>query len=215
MSRVLCIGDLHEPFTLDGYLEFCVDTYNKWNCDKVVFIGDIVDNHYVSYHETETCGMGGDDELDKAIVNVARWHETFPDAQVTIGNHDRLPGRKAQSGGIPTRWIRAYEDVLETPTWEFVTEVDVDGVTYIHGEGGTARTRCMKDMRSVVQGHLHSQCYTEWKVGARDRIFGMQVGCGVDKDTYALAYAKNFPKQAIACGVIIDGETAINEMMPL
>jgi len=213
--RVLCVGDLHLPFTLDGYLEFCVDIYNKWECDKVVFIGDIVDNHYVSYHETDADGMGGKEELDMAIEEVAQWHDTFPDADVCIGNHDRLPRRKAQSSDLPTRWMKSYEEVLETPTWRFVESVEVDDVRYIHGEGGTARTRCVKDMQSTVQGHLHTQCYTEWKVGSRDRIFGMQIGCGVNDKEYAFAYAKNFPKSAIACGVIIDGQLAVNEMMPL
>ena len=26
-SNVLIIGDLHEPFCLDGYLQFCLNTY--------------------------------------------------------------------------------------------------------------------------------------------------------------------------------------------
>ena len=28
-TRVLVIGDLHEPFCLDGYLEHCQETYAK------------------------------------------------------------------------------------------------------------------------------------------------------------------------------------------
>ena len=43
----------------------------------------------------------------------------------------------------------------------------------------------------------------------------MQVGCGVDATTYAAAYAKNFKKQAIGCGIVIGGHTAINCMMDL
>ena len=50
-SNVLVIGDLHEPFCLDGYLDFCIEQQKKWNCDKVIFIGDVIDNHYASYHE--------------------------------------------------------------------------------------------------------------------------------------------------------------------
>ena len=43
----------------------------------------------------------------------------------------------------------------------------------------------------------------------------MQVGCGVDGDSYAAAYANNFKKQAIGCGVIIGADTAINCLMKL
>ena len=50
--RILVIGDLHAPFELDGYLEFCQETYAKYLCNQVIFIGDIIDNHYSSYHET-------------------------------------------------------------------------------------------------------------------------------------------------------------------
>ena len=70
-------------------------------------------------------------------------------------------------------------------------------------------------MQSTVQGHIHTQAHTEWMVGRNFRVFGMQVGCGVDGDSYATAYAKNFKKQAIGCGVIIGADTAINCLMKL
>jgi hypothetical protein len=47
-SRVLIIGDLHEPFCLDGYFEHCMETYQKYQCNRVFFIGDIIDSHYMS-----------------------------------------------------------------------------------------------------------------------------------------------------------------------
>ncbi|HBH23609.1 MAG TPA: hypothetical protein DDY13_09320, partial [Cytophagales bacterium] len=50
--NVFVVGDLHEPFTLEGYLEHCKHVYDKFNCNHVVFIGDIIDNHFSSYHET-------------------------------------------------------------------------------------------------------------------------------------------------------------------
>jgi metallophosphoesterase superfamily enzyme len=215
INRVLIIGDLHEPFCLDGYLEFCKDVYTKHNCNKVVFIGDCIDNHYSSYHETDADGMGGGQELDLAITKIAKWYEAFPEAHVTIGNHDRLIMRKAQTGGIPTKWIKKYKEVLETPLWHFTERVVIDGVQYVHGEAGTAKAKCRADMMSTVQGHLHTQAYTEWFVGANFKIFGMQVGCGIDHHSYAMAYAKSGKKPAIGCGVVIDGKVAINELMEL
>ena len=214
-SRVLVIGDLHEPFCLDSYLKHCKDTYAKYNCNQVIFIGDVIDNHYSSYHETDVDGMSGGDELDAAIKRLRRWYKAFPDAHVTIGNHDRLIARKAQTGGIPSRWIRDYSEVLGTPGWKFVERVVVDDVQYVHGEGGTAKTKCKADMMSTVQGHLHTQCYTEWAVGMKFRVFGMQVGCGIDHESYAMSYAKAGKKPAIGCGVVIGGTTAVNVLMNL
>jgi hypothetical protein len=214
-SRILVIGDLHEPFCLDGYLQHCKDVYSKYNCNKVVFIGDVIDNHYSSYHETDADGLGGADELEIAIKRLGKWYKAFPDADVTTGNHDRLIMRKAQTSAIPTKWIKAYKEVLEVPKWNFTDRVVYDNVQYIHGEGGTASTKCRADMMSTVQGHLHTQCYTQWFVGQNFKIFGMQVGCGIDNDAYAMAYAKRGKKPAIGCGVVVGGKVAINELMDL
>ena len=214
-NRVLVIGDLHEPFCLDGYLEFCKDVYDTHNCNKVVFIGDVIDSHYSSYHETDPDGMGGGEELDLAIEKIAKWYKAFPKAHVTIGNHDRIIMRKAFSSAIPKIWLKEYKDVLNTPKWDFVDRVVIDDVQYIHGEGGTARTKCRADMMKTVQGHLHTQAYCEWYVGQKFKVFGMQVGCGIDHDSYAMAYAKRGKKPAIGCGVVIGGHTATNKLMAL
>ncbi len=214
-DKILVIGDLHEPFCLDGYLEHCKEVYAKYNCNKVVFIGDVIDSHYSSFHETDPDGMGGGDELELAINKLSRWVEAFPIADITVGNHDRIISRKAFSGGIPKAWIKTFNEVLNAPKWNFVDRVVIDGVQYIHGEGGTAHNKCRADMMSTVQGHLHTQCYTQWFVGANFRVFGTQVGCGIDHDSYAMGYAKRGKKPAIGCGVILGGQVAINELMSL
>ena len=208
-SRVLIIGDTHCPFDLDTYLDFLVDTYNKYNCNRVVHIGDELDNHFSSYHETDANAMGGGDELTFAKKRLARYYKQFPDVDVIIGNHSRLIMRKAQSGGVPKEWMREYNDVLGVPNWNFHTELEIDSVLYAHGEGGTARGKCKADLQSVVQGHLHTQLYVEYVVGRKNRVFGMQVGCGIDHEAYAFGYAKAGKKPAIGCGVVLNGKEAI------
>ena len=215
-NNVLVIGDIHEPFTLDGYLEFCLEQYHKHECNEVVFIGDIIDNLYASYHETPTCAMGGDNELELAIKKLAKWYEAFDKATVIIGNHDRLIMRKAQTSNIPSKWIKSYKEVLEVPNWNFTERYVKDDVQYIHGEGGTARTKCRADMMHTVQGHLHTQCYIEHYVGQNFRVWGMQVGTGINHESYAMAYAKAGKKPAVACAVVKDnGTLPINILMPL
>lgn len=150
-----------------------------------------------------------------AIDELSNWYNEFPEASVIIGNHDRMIMRKAQTSSIPTKWIKNYKDVLETPGWNFVDRIVIDNVQYLHGEAGTAKVKCRADMMSTVQGHLHTQSYVEWFVGQNFKIFGMQVGCGIDHDSYAMAYAKRGKKPAIGCGVVIDGKTAINCLMEL
>lgn len=214
--NVLVIGDLHCPFDLDEYLEFCKQQYTLYDCNEVVFIGDIIDNHFSSYHETDVDGLGGGEELEFAIKRIARWYEAFPKATVIIGNHDRLIMRKAQTSAIPKKWIKSYKEVLEVPKWNFKVSYEQDNVQYLHGEGGTARTKCKADLMNTVQGHLHTQCYTENFVGKNFRIFGMQVGCGIDFTSYSFAYAKAGRKPAIACAVVLEnGTVPINLLMSL
>jgi len=214
-NRVLVIGDLHEPFCLDGYFEFCKKTYAEYNCNKAIFIGDLIDSHASSYHEQDPDGSGAGDELDLAINKLKRWHTEFPDAEVMIGNHDRIAYRKAFSGGIPKRWMKPFEDVLETPTWRYLETLEMDDVLYEHGEGGQALTKAKNNMMSSVCGHTHTEGYVKWLVGKKFKAFAMQVGCGVDASAYATAYARNFKKQVIGCGVVIGGHTAINVLMDL
>ena len=216
ISNILVIGDLHEPFCLDSYLDWCVDQYYAYNCTEVIFIGDIIDNHYSSYHETSADGMGGLDELELAIKRISRWYKAFPVATVIIGNHDRIIMRKAQTSAIPSKWIKSYKEVLDVPNWNFVERYEKDGVQFIHGEGGTARTKCRADMMNTVQGHLHTQAYTEHYVGKNFRVYGTQVGCGINHKSYAMAYAKYGKRPAVGCAVILNnGQTPLNLLMPL
>ena len=217
VRNVLVIGDLHEPFCLDGYLEWCLEQYEYYGCNEVVFIGDIIDNHYSSFHEIDIeAEYTGKQELEVAIKKIARWYKAFPEASVILGNHDRMIMRKAQTSLIPSKWIKSYKEVLEVPNWNFVDRLVIDGVQYIHGEAGTSRSKCRADMMNTVQGHLHTQCYIEHYVGQNFRVFGMQVGCGINHDSYAMAYAKRGKKPAIGCAVILNnGTLPINLLMPL
>ena len=131
VNNVLVIGDLHEPFCLPEYLDFCKEQYDKYNCNEVVFIGDIIDNHYSSYHETDADGLGGKDELELAVSRIQRWYSVFnKNVTCIIGNHDRIIMRKAQTSAIPSKWIKSYKEVLEVPNWTFTERYVKDGVQY-------------------------------------------------------------------------------------
>jgi hypothetical protein len=204
LDNELVIGDLHEPFCLQEYLYFCREVQERDNCGTVVFIGDVIDNHYTSYHESETQTTGPNEEFEMAKSKLQRWYKVFPEAYVTVGNHDRMVHRKAKSAGIAEQWVIDYSTALDTPGWKFVHEVFIHGVNYVHGEGGTARSRMKSELCPQVQGHLHSQFYIEYAVGSTNKVFGMQVGCGIDRTAFAFAYGKNGPKPVIGCGTVIN-----------
>ena len=201
-KNVLFIGDIHEPFCKDGYLEFCKKQYDRFDCTEVIFAGDIVDNHAQSFHDSDADGMSAIEELILAIKKLQNWYKVFPKATVLLGNHDRIIARKLFKVGVSQRWMKPLGEVLEVPNWNFVEEYINNGILYVHGEGGTARKKAQQEMMSVCQGHLHSEGYVEFLNGGRN--FALQVGCGIDFSSYAFAYAKRDKKPILSCAVILD-----------
>ena len=45
-----------------------------------------------------------------------------------MGNNDKVIHRKAKVAGVSTKWIRAYSEVLETPGWNFLEEIEIHDV---------------------------------------------------------------------------------------
>ena len=214
-QNILLVGDIHEPFCLEGYREFCQEIYEKWNCDHVMFMGDVIDSHYSSFHNTDPDGMSASDELDYTIKKLAQWKKIFPNADVCLGNHDMIVLRKAFSSGLSKRWVKDFHEVLEVD-WNFQPSFTYNNTLFRHGLGQKASPKAGSEFMNVVQGHFHTESYVHYRVGRGNKFFGMQVPCGVDRETYALAYAQEHPKEAIGCGVLLDYcKTPIIEMMDL
>jgi hypothetical protein len=219
MSRVICVGDPHEPVSRKGYLRFCKKIHKKYNCNKVVILGDIADWHGISFHSNTPDAPGVDDEYSLTYKCIHRWHKAFPKATVTIGNHDERVLRLAESVNIPAKFIRDYKEIWDTPKWEWVYDTIIDDVYYFHGVGSgglhPAYNTAKRMSMSVVQGHVHSAGGIKWLVSPKQRWFGMDTGCGVDDDSYAMAYNRHSKrKSVIGCGVVIDGNPYY-EIMPL
>ena len=204
-NNILIIPDLHAPFTLDGFLDFCKEVEIEYNCSRVVFIGDIIDNHYSSFHNSDPDLEGGGRELDKAIEIIKDYHDSFPNADVCLGNHDIIANRKAFAGGVSSRWVKDIGEVLNTPSWTYSEEYIIDGILFTHGTNRQARQRCLQEGISVAQGHYHSKSYVEYYQHREGLKFALQLGCGVDRESLAFAYGRNFAVQQINVGVIKNG----------
>jgi predicted phosphodiesterase len=216
--RVLAIGDIHTPVEHPAYLSFCKDMQAKWKCDKVVFIGDVVDHHCISFHPKETDAPGPKEEYFQILEHIKPWYKTFAKAMVMIGNHDARPERVAAGANLSQIYLKSYEDVWDTPAWEWKWETIIDDVYYTHGtnNGGIhpSFNLAAKMGMSCVIGHCHSASGIKWHASPRARWFGMDTGCGIDEDQYAFLYAKKQARRPIlSCGVVIDG-TPYHEIMP-
>lgn len=210
MSRVLVIGDVHEPVAHPGYLRFCQDLRAKYKCNKVVFIGDLADWHAISFHAHHPDAPGPKDEYELALSGIKKWCRAFPEAHVCIGNHDERLIRLAETVNIPAKFLRDYRDIWDTPRWKWVNDVTLDDVYYFHGTGcggvHPAFNAVQKHLMSVVMGHIHSAAGIKWRANPTRRVFGMDTGCGIDDRAVAFAYGhKNIIRSILSAGVVIDG----------
>jgi predicted phosphodiesterase len=205
------IGDTHEPFCHPQYRDFCYKTFNKFQVNKVIHIGDEVDNHALSYHEHNPNGHSAESEAEAAMKNLNKWYKTFPEVSVLVGNHSALPHRQATTAGIPKRFMKAYEEVWEAPKgWKWYTDLDLDHVKYTHGTGSSGQAgaikRAVAGRQSTVIGHIHSFGGVLYQASENDLIFGLNVGCGIDIRAYAFEYSKVFVNRpTLGCGIVVDG----------
>jgi hypothetical protein len=213
------IGDQHMPFVHPAYLAFCRDTFSKYSVQQVVNIGDVIDAHALSFHDHDPNGMSAEEEANAAMLSVQKWYRAFPGSLVCIGNHCARQFRAAQKAGIPDRYVRKYEDVWQTPKWKWALEHKLDGVLYEHGTGSSGKdaafNRAVSQRCSVVIGHVHSYAGIKYHANPFSRIFGLNVGCGIDVGAYAFDYGKMFPVRPIlGCGIVIDGDQGLFVPMP-
>lgn len=201
-KRVLFISDTHLPYSKKGYLDFLSGVKDNFKPDVCLHVGDELDFHDVSFHDSVTELFSGGHELDRAIDEL-HWDnglaKLFPELRLLESNHGSLVLRKMRHHKIPVRVIKDLPDLYMTPKWSWHNEIllftDLGWVYVCHGKSG-AYGKMVRDLgASVVQGHFHSKfeiTYHRTVLGTR---FSMFVGCLADRDSLAMAYAKtNVPE---------------------
>ena len=217
-SVVGAFACIHTPFDHNKYLKFLVETFEARGVSEIVCLGDIIDNHALTFHEVSEHAYSAGHELEEARKRLKPYWEAFPDVKVCLGNHDRLPYRKAKTVGIPSKCLKDPQDLWDTPDgWVYDTEHWIDNVRYVHGDSmGKAFNLACADGYSVVMGHLHTLLSVQYRASKKMRVFGCQVGCGIDATSYAMEYGKPFKhKPILGCAVVRGGIECEVVPMPL
>jgi len=215
MSNVLCIGDCHCPAMIDGYPDFVYSLYEKYKCNKVVMIGDLVDCYAMSMHQKRIETIDIEEEFAKAQKQVKELTSRFPGRNVTwlLGNHDSLPQRHMEAAGVPLSLLKNPGKIWNTGRWVIKPRWEdhvIDSVIYRHGDKGKggqfpALTNALSEFRSVVQGHFHQVGGVMVKSNSVSTLFGLQTGCGCDSSAPELQYANKFAnKPVLGAAVVID-----------
>jgi metallophosphoesterase superfamily enzyme len=216
-SRILVIPDLHAPFMHVDAIGFLKRIEKKYNCNKIVMLGDELDMHYSSFHETDPDGMSANAEMEVAVRQLTTLAKEFPNMDVCLGNHTAIPARRAFTAGLSNRWIKTPKEILlelgaPVEGWNYADSHTIGRIKFTHGIARKAKQRMLQDGISIVQGHYHSESYIWHHVNDVQKLFAMQLGALIDDSAYTFSYGRHYAKSHKNCGVIIDGVPIIEYM---
>lgn len=214
-NRILVISDTHAPYQHRDALAFLSAIKTEYKPDRIIHIGDEIDNHAISFHPSDPDLSAPAEELRQAREVIWKMEELFPKVDVLESNHGSLWYRKAKHHGIPREMIRSYEEVLFPNRktqwkWHFdltITLPNKQPCHFHHGRSANVLNAALSYGMSFVQGHYHEK-YNIQYWGTPERLsWGMNVGCLVDDNSLAFAYNNsNLKRPIIGCGMIIDSQ---------
>ena len=217
MSRILVIGDTHIPFAHPKYFDHCVKIARENECDTFVHVGDVVDNHSISYHEKDTGLPSPDEELSLARKRLIPWVQAFPGCKVCIGNHDELPTRKHRTAGLPSITTIGYNNYYQTEGWDWKREHIIPAfrhrLWFRHGWPKSVMLKGGTGGYSTICGHYHAESGFKWSQFPSHSAFSLYIGCGVNFKHKAFDYARLQEKLPVmSCATIINGQPAVHRM---
>lgn len=194
-KRVLFISDTHIPYSVRGYLAFLEDISKKFKPEIVIHGGDEIDYHAISFHKSHAELYSAGHELDKAIIELKDGlHRLFPKMFLLESNHGSLVYRRLKFEGVPIRVLRPLPDLYETPQWSWHPKIklltDRGDVLVSHGMSGIAGMWAKMTGTSTVEFHYHTKFHITYLQSITGKRYSMHCGCLADRDSMAMAYAK-------------------------
>lgn len=211
-SRILLISDLHAPFGHPDTIKFLKAIKLKYKPDKVISVGDEVDYHAISFHDSNPDLLSPGLELEKAIDHLKPIMEMFPDMDVMESNHGSMVYRKGVALGLPRHVFKSYRDILTAPKgWKWhghlVTKMSDGASLYTcHSKGADVLKVSQAMGMSVVQGHHHEKFELRYWANSLGLYFAINTGCMIDDETLAFNYNKvNLKRPIVGHTIILNG----------
>lgn len=219
-SRILLISDMHIPYHHPDLIAFLQHLKDKYNPTRVICLGDEVDKHAMSYHDSDPDLPSAGDELRKSLPVIEQLFKMFPKMDIIESNHGSLVWRKAKTFGIPKHYIRSYNDVLGVDDgwrWSFDLTITLPNgqKCYIHHGKSSDVIKLSQQMgMCAVQGHYHESFKIDYWGNPTGLYWGMQCGCLIDDDALAFSYNNvNLKRPIIGTGLIIDSQPVLEAML--
>ncbi len=207
-KSILVISDLHCPYQHPDAIAFLQAVKRKYKPDQIVCIGDEIDYHALSYHETNPDLDNAGEELNKAIKALTPIYKMFPKVTVIESNHGSMVLRKAMTGGIPTKALKSYNDTLDAPKgWKWVFDTIIDTalgpIYFCHGKSGSPGRLASQYGMSTIQGHFHEKSQIGYISTPEKLMFDAHTGCLANDKSLALGYNKVNPKRPIVSLIVV------------
>lgn len=220
-SRILFISDMHIPYHHPNTIPFLKMLKERYNPTRVICLGDELDKHALSFHDSDPDLMSAGDELRAALPVIAELHELFPVMDLIDSNHGSMVFRKAKHHGIPRHYLKSYNDVLQVGAgWKWSHDLTLTlpnghKVFVHHGKSAEAIKTSQAMSMSHVCGHFHESFGVKFWANPHDLFFAINSGCLIHDDSYAYSYNNtNLKRPIIGTSLIIDGVPVL-EAMPL
>ena len=219
-SRVLLISDLHFPYEHRDTLKFLEYLKEKYDPTRIISLGDELDQHCLSYHDSDPDLFSASGELNEAKKRVKNLKQLFPEMDILESNHGSLIWRKAKTHGIPKEYIKSYQDVIGVDDlwkWHFELTIDLPNgqkCYFTHGKTTDVVKLSQQMGMNAVQGHYHEKFGIQYWGNPTGLYWGLQVGCLVDDDSLAFSYNNtNIKRPIIGTGLIIDSQPVLEPMI--
>lgn len=219
-SRILLISDLHIPYHHPDSLEFLKYLKEKYNPTRVICLGDELDKHSLSFHDSDPDLPSAGDELRASLPVIQKLKEMFPVMDILESNHGSLLYRKAHHHGIPKQYLKTYNEVLGVDgNWKWHYDLTVElpngNMCYMHHGKSANVTKTSQTMSMcAIQGHFHETFKVEYWGNPVALYWAMQCGCLIDDKSYAFNYNNvNLKRPIIGTGLIIDSMPILEPMV--
>lgn len=219
-SRILLISDMHIPYHHPDLIPFLKHLKSKYKPTRVICLGDELDKHALSYHDSDPDLPSAGDELRKSLPTVQELFEMFPAMDIIESNHGSLVWRKAKTFGIPKHYIKSYNDVLGVDSgwrWSFDLTIKLPNGQYCyihHGKSSKIINLSQQMGMCAVQGHYHESFKIDYWGNPNGLFWGMQCGCLIDDDALAFSYNNvNIKRPVVGTGLIIDSLPILEPML--
>ncbi len=219
-SRILLISDPHIPYHHPDAIKFLQYLKDKYNPTRVICMGDELDKHALSFHDSDPDLPSAGDELRLSLPIIKQLKEMFPVMDILESNHGSLLYRKAHAHGIPKQYLRTYNEVLEVDDgWKWWYDMTINlpngNKCYLHHGKSTNITKTSQTMSMcAAAGHYHETFKVEYWGNPNGLYWAMQTGCLINDKAYAFNYNNcNLKRPIIGTGLIINSMPILEPMV--